>query len=364
MAVEAGTDLNMEIAGELYDLAFIHDSKHARIAYRRAARAVVGLEVSLRDFVRDHAPREIPYVGPASERVIFEHLEQGKSLSVERAVEQSPRRSELETARSLRSDFLSRAEALRILKAPAEGTVGLQDYRGDLQMHTEWSDGVESVAEMASAAMARGYGFIGVSDHSYGLKIAGGVSMEDVRRQHIETDRLNRGWASTFRVIKGIEANIPAQGGVDMAPEELAEFEIVLAAPHSKLRRLEDQTDRMLATVRHPQVHVLAHPRGRMYTRRGVVARWPEVFQAAQEHDVAIELDGDPYRQDLDHRTARLALDAGCLFALDSDAHSGSELRYVEFALAHARRAGIPASRVINTWPTDRLLDWARRKVA
>src|SRR6185503_5268306 len=134
MAVEAGTDLNMEIAGELYDLAFIHDSKHARIAYRRAARAVVGLEVSLRDFVRDHAPREIPYVGPASERVIFEHLEQGKSLSVERAVEQSPRRSELETARSLRSDFLSRAEALRILKAPAEGTVGLQDYRGDLQM--------------------------------------------------------------------------------------------------------------------------------------------------------------------------------------------------------------------------------------
>lgn len=167
-----------------------------------------------------------------------------------------------------------------------------------------------------------------------------------------------------FRVIKGIEANIPAGGGVDMTDEELATFEIVLAAPHSKLRKSEDQTERMLAAVRHPRVHVLAHPRGRMDSRQGVLARWDEVFEEAAKRDVAIELDGDPYRQDLDYVIARRAMKAGCLFALDSDAHSGRELAYAELAIAHARLAGIPAERVINTWPAESLLAWAARKSA
>jgi putative hydrolase len=147
-----------------------------------------------------------------------------------------------------------------------------------------------------------------------------------------------------------------------MTADELKQFELVLAAPHSKLRVGADQTERMLATVRHPAVHVLAHPRGRMYSRQGVLARWPEVFAEASAQGVAIEIDGDPYRQDLDYTLARNALAAGCLFALDSDAHSGSELVYADFALAHARLARIPASRIINTWPATKLLDWARRR--
>jgi histidinol phosphatase-like PHP family hydrolase len=215
---------------------------------------------------------------------------------------------------------------------------------------------------MAAAALERGYQYIGVSDHSYGLRIAGGMSMSDVRRQHEEIDRLNCRWGGAFRVLKGIEANIPAEGGVDMTPAELARFELVLAAPHSKLRKAEDQTERMLSTVRHPAVHILAHPRGRMYSRQGVLARWDEVFAEAGQRDVAIELDGDPYRQDLDFAMAQRALEAGCLFALDSDAHSGAELRYSDIALAHARYAGIPAERVVNTWPMTRLLEWATRK--
>ena len=136
----------------------------------------------------------------------------------------------------------------------------------------------------------------------------------------------------------------------------------MLAAPHSKLRVADDQTERMLAAVRHPAVRVLAHPRGRMYSRQGVLARWEEVFAEAARRGVAIELDGDPYRQDLDFALARRARDAGCLFAADSDAHSGDQLRYSELALAHARIAGIPAERVINTWSAAKLLDWARSK--
>jgi histidinol phosphatase-like PHP family hydrolase len=339
----------------------VHAEVHGRRAYRRAARAVMMLDEPLDAFVARRPARDIPYIGPASERVILEWLEHGRSPRVERAVDASPRRDELEAARALRTNFLSRAAALRILADPSIDAVGRADVRGDLQMHTAWSDGSESVAEMAEAARARDYQWIGVSDHSYGLAIAGGIGMEDARRQHREIDDLNREWRGTFRVLKGIEANIPIAGGVDMRDDELAEFEIVLAAPHSRLRKADDQTERMLGAVRHPGVHVLAHPRGRMLSRRGVIARWDEVFDEARRREVAIELDGDPYRQDLDHGLARRALAAGCLFALDSDAHSGAELAYTDFALAHARLAGIPAERVVNAWPVEAVLDWAAR---
>jgi len=355
-------DLNMEVAGELRDFAFIHSTPHGRIAYKRAAQAVLALEEQVDTLAARQSLREIRHIGPASERIILEHLEHGKSPTVERAVENSERREQVHAGHAHRTNFLSRAAALRILRSRARNVIGTGDYRGDLQMHTEWSDGGDSIAGMAEAALRRGYGYIGISDHSYGLKIAGGMSMADAARQHREIEALNRVWGESFRVLKGIEANIPLAGGVDMTDEELAQFEIVLAAPHSRLRRAEDQTDRMLATVRHPGVHVLAHPRGRMYSRQGVLARWDDVFAEASRLEVAIEIDGDPYRQDLDHALARRALDAGCLFALDSDAHSGGQLAYSEIALAHARLAGIPAERVLNAWPAERLLEWVQRK--
>ncbi|HYJ34404.1 MAG TPA: PHP domain-containing protein [Candidatus Binatia bacterium] len=357
----ARSDLNMEIAGQLYDLALIHSSPHGRIAYKRAAQAVLRMEEPLDAVAAAGSLRQVPYIGPASERVILESLEHGSSPTVERAVAASGKAAEVQAAHAHRTNFLSRAEALRLLRSRSRA-VRLEDYRGDLQMHTEWSDGGESIARMAAAARERGYEFIGVSDHSYGLRIARGMSMKDSGRQRVEIETLNRGWNGAFRVFQGIEANIPAEGGVDMTPEEIATFDLVLAAPHSKLRKAEDQTARMLATVRHPGVHILAHPRGRMYSRQGVLARWDEVFEEAARRGVAIELDGDPYRQDLDWSVAKRALAAGCLFALDSDAHSGAELVYSEYAIAHARRAGIPASRVINTWPAAKLLDWARGK--
>ena len=352
----------MDVAGQLYDMALIHDSPHGRMAYKRAAQAVLELDEPLDEIAAVRPLREIPMIGPASERVIQESLENGTSRTVAAAVQKSGREGDVRAAHALRTNFLSRANALRALRSPARGAVGVDDYRGDLQMHTEWSDGAESLAGMAKAAIERGYEYIGVSDHSYGLRIARGMSMADATRQHRQIDTLNEKMGGAFRILKGIEANIPASGGVDMTPEELALFELVLAAPHSQLRKEEDQTERMLATVRHPSVHVLAHPRGRQFSRRGVLARWDEIFEEAAERGVAIEIDGDPNRQDLDHTLARKALQAGCVFALDSDAHSGAELAYAEIALAHARLAKIPPSRILNTWPVAKLLDWAKRK--
>jgi histidinol phosphatase-like PHP family hydrolase len=202
-----------------------------------------------------------------------------------------------------------------------------------------------------------------VTDHSAGLRIARGVSMEDFRRQHQDIDRLNAQSNGRFRLLKGIEANIRADGTVDVTEEEMGEFEIVLAAPHSTLRSPDDQTPRIISAVRTRGVHILAHPRGRMYgSRAGVVADWNAVFAEAARARVAIELDGDPSRQDIDFELARHAVAAGCLFALDSDAHAPDQLQYAETAIAHARLAAVPRDRVVNCWPLEQLLEWAHER--
>jgi histidinol phosphatase-like PHP family hydrolase len=180
-----------------------------------------------------------------------------------------------------------------------------------------------------------------------------------MRRQHDEIDALNQAFEGRFRVLKGVEANILTDGTLDLKGNELAGVEMLLAAPHSKLRLLDDQTDRMLAAVRTPGVHVLAHPRGRMSdSRPGITADWDRVFEEAAARGVAIEIDGDPARQDLDYQLADRAREAGCLFALDSDAHATEAFIYTDTAIAHARLAGIPASRVINCWDLSGLLGW------
>jgi len=136
----------------------------------------------------------------------------------------------------------------------------------------------------------------------------------------------------------------------------------VLAAPHADLRDAEDQTARMLTAVRLPGVHILAHPRGRKIGERaGVIADWDRVFAEAAKRKVAIEIDGDPSRQDVDFTLVPRAVSAGCLIALDSDAHSTDELIYAETSIAHARLANIPKAKIINCWPGEKLLDWAKR---
>jgi histidinol phosphatase-like PHP family hydrolase len=218
---------------------------------------------------------------------------------------------------------------------------------------------METIAQLAGGARRRGWSRIAITDHSKGLPIAGGMSLEAMRQQHDEIDALNRDATDGFRVLKGIEANILADGRLDLACEERRGVEMTLAAPHSKLRSPDDQTDRLLTAIRTPGVHVLAHPRGRMSdSRPGITADWDRVFEEAARLQVAIEIDGDPARQDLDYMMADRARAAGCLFALDSDAHDSAAFVYVETSLAHARLASIPPDRVINCWDMDRLLDW------
>ncbi len=226
-------------------------------------------------------------------------------------------------------------------------------------MHSEWSDGSPTVEEIADACVERGYRYAAVTDHSYGLKIAGGMSMAEAAAQRLAIEGVNARYGSRFRLLQGIEANIDAAGHLDLTADEATSFDVVLAAPHSRLRKNDDQTDRMLTALQHPMVRILAHPRGRISgSRAGVIANWDAVFEAAAQRGVAIEIDGDPARQDLDYPLGRQALTFGCVFALDSDAHTTTQLSYAETALAHARLAAIPVDRVVNCWPLERLLAW------
>ena len=355
-------DLNATIAGLLRDLASVQTSKQKQFAYKRAALAISNLDEPVEAYVRpDGTLEKIPHVGPSSTRVILEVLRTGESPTVDKAIAESGKTSKADESRMWRQHFLTRSRVLKALANRSLTGPSREQYRGDLQMHSTWSDGSQSLEDIITEALSRGYEYCAVTDHSYGLPIAGGVSMERFAEQHRDIDQLNARYKGRFRLLKGVEANILADGSVDMTHDELQQMEIVVAAPHAVLRAAHDQTERMVRAVQTPGVHILGHPRGRKYgDRPGVTAEWPRVFAAAKKSNVAVEIDGDPSRQDIDYDLAHAAVAVGCLFALDTDAHSTPEFDYVDTAIAHARLAGVPAELVINTWPVAKLLKWAR----
>jgi histidinol phosphatase-like PHP family hydrolase len=362
---EVRKDRNIVAAGLLHDLAILQSSERSAFGYKRAAKALAaGIDRSVVDLIEEGALRDIPFVGASSERIVSELVRTGESASVNAAVHASAKKAEVEKRRRFRRAYLSR-HALRLaLDAPLPASVvSPRSYLGDLQMHSTWSDGGESIADLAEAAQELGWARIGITDHSYGLPIARGMSMEAAVRQHHEIDDVNQRFAGRVRVYKGVEANILADGSLDLQDGERRIFEYVIASPHSQLRKDTDQTARMLAAVTLPGVAILGHPQGRMYnTRPGISADWRKVFREAAKRDVAVEIDGNWHRQDIDYELAEIALEEGCLFALDSDAHSIAEFPFTDYAIAHARIAQVPADRVVNCWEERRFDAWLRER--
>jgi putative hydrolase len=257
----------------------------------------------------------------------------------------------------LREDFLTLAEARRLLGAVPEWRSSL---RGDLHMHTNWSDGSNSVAEMAAAGIAAGYEYIAITDHSQGLKIAGGIDETAVTAQGEEIGRANETTAADgLTVLRSIELNINPKGEGDMTPDCLNELDLVLGSFHSALRKTDDQTDRYLAALRNPTLHVLGHPRGRVYNfRLGLTADWPHVFAEAARLDKAVEIDCYPDRQDLNVALLELARATGVRVSLGTDSHHAWQLEFIELGLAAARKAGLPADRIVNFLPLSELRAW------
>ena len=316
-------DVNARVAAALFDLATVQPNQKSGWGYKGAARAILSLPEPIDRLIDAPISRiRIPNVGPASLRVVRELVAAGRSRIVEDAVKISDRRAEVERSRDLRENFLSRAKTLEVLADPDLTGPRRADYQGDLQMHSVWSDGAQEFADICATGIERGYRFSAITDH-FALPIARGLAVADLARQRREIEPLNREYRGRFRLLQGVEVNIGADGEIDLPLAGRKKVDLVVAAPHSVLRSGELQTGRMLAAVRAECVHILGHPRGRKYgVRSGVAADWDAVFDAAAESGIAIELDGDSKRQDLDFELARRALDAGCLFAADSDAHA------------------------------------------
>jgi histidinol phosphatase-like PHP family hydrolase len=317
-------------------------------AYKRAARSAFLWPEEAADLLAEgRALVELKSVGPFIARQLHIWLEK-PPLKV--------------SAPLIRRDFLTVAEARAILAAHPDW---MERLRGDLQMHTLWSDGSASVAEMAAAAQARGYEYIAITDHSKGLKIAGGIDEAALAKQGDEIAAVNqsiRAANGQLHVLRSIEMNLNPRGEGDMDVAALRGLDLVLGSFHSSLRTTEDQTERYLKAIRNPQVHILGHPRGRIYNfRLGLAADWPRVFAEAAKLDKALEIDSYPDRQDLNLSLLKIARREGTRISLGTDAHHSWQLEFIELGLAAARKAGIPANRIVNFLPLDQLLDWIRR---
>ena len=253
----------------------------------------------------------------------------------------------------------------RNLEPLADGGDLLPALRGDLHAHSEWSDGGSTIEQLVDGAAMLGREYLALTDHSPNLTIANGLSAERLAEQLDVVDRINAAGGPVV-LLSGIEVDILESGELDQTPAMLDRLDIVVASVHSKLRAdSATMTERMLGAIHTPRTNILGHCTGRLVqgsrgTRPPSTFDAEAVFAACAENDVAVEINSRPERQDPPDDLIALALDAGCLFSVDTDAHAPGQLDYLAYGAERAVRAGVPADRIITTWPVDRLREWAR----
>ncbi|OBJ52036.1 PHP domain-containing protein [Mycobacterium sp. 1423905.2] len=255
------------------------------------------------------------------------------------------------------------------LRAAAQDLGGAElraALRGDLHLHSNWSDGSAPIEEMMATAAALGHEYCALTDHSPRLTIANGLSPERLRKQLDVIDELREQFAP-MRILTGIEVDILDDGSLDQEPELLDRLDIVVASVHSKLSMdAAAMTRRMVRAVSDPHTDVLGHCTGRLVAgNRGIR---PEskfdaeaVFSACRDHGTAVEINSRPERRDPPTRLLNLARDIGCVFSIDTDAHAPGQLDFLGYGAQRALDAEIPAERIVNTWPVEELLDWSVR---
>lgn len=321
-------------------------------AYRHAAWALEALpDGELAARIADGTLTEVPGVGPSTSRVVLEAAvgavpERLAALRAEGAEPLAPGGRELRAA-----------------------------LRGDLHSHSNWSDGGSPIEEMVAVARRLGHDYLALTDHSPRLTVARGLSAERLAEQLDVVSALNAGVADEapgggrqFRLLPAIEVDILESGKLDQTPELLDRLDIVVASVHSKLRAdSETMTLRMVGGIADPHTNVLGHCTGRLV--EGARGTRPEsafdaevVFAACARFDVAVEINSRPERRDPPSRLIDLALESGCLFSIDTDAHAPGQLDFLDYGCERAAARGVPAERIVNTWPLDRLLDWSHAK--
>jgi len=302
-------------------------------AFAAAAWSIVISRPDLEALHKANALTTIEGVGPGIAKVLSGLIETGQSSYLERL--------QTEMGQPARED---------------ESQIDLSQYQGDVHSHTNWSDGKATMLEMAQGAKAMGYHYLGITDHSPRITVVHGLNAERLLEQSREMADV-QSQVKDVTLLQGIEVDILEDGALDLPNEVLELLDVVIASPHVKLRQEPAaMTERMLRAVSNPHVDVIGHPTGRRPgSRPGADYDFEAVFQEAARHKVALEIDCDPARMDLSPEMARLALECGCNFTMDADAHAPVEFAYVLMAAWMARRAGIPQDRILNFLDVDEL---------
>ena len=310
-------------------------------AFRGAAATVLAIDpAELKSRSAAGTLTELPGIGSATEAVIRETLE-----------------GEL-------PEYLKSLEDKATEPLAAGGLDMRAALRGDLHSHSDWSDGGSSIQEMVVTAMDLGHEYLVLTDHSPRLKIANGLSTERLSKQLSVIDSINSA-VGDFRLLKGIEVDILDDGSLDQSAEMLRRLDLRVASVHSKLAMpAAPMTRRMVAAVENPQTNVLGHCTGRLVegsrgTRAQSAFDASAVFEACAAHGVAVEINARPERRDPPDELVALAMEIGCLFSIDSDAHAPGQLDFQIYGCARAEQLGVPVERIVNTWEMDRLLAWA-----
>jgi DNA polymerase (family 10) len=242
--------------------------------------------------------------------------------------------------------------------------VTAKDIQGFIHCHTNYSDGTSTVAEWAEAALAAGYRYVGITDHSAAATYAGGLFMDSIGEQHAEIDNVNRS-VSGVRVLKGVEVDILESGALDYDADTRSQFEFVIASVHNRFgQSRSEMTDRILRAMDDPTMAILGHPTGRLLlSREPYPMDLDAIFEKALDRNIAIEINAHPQRLDLDWRHVRRAADMGIVISIGADAHSTAGMSNLDLGIGIARKGWLTAEQILNTRPLEGFLEFVNRRV-